>query len=143
MLESYKAQLFTFIPNFFPQSEDCDTFQHQSQTNEKVVDKSCGLCAIFKLFGAAAIQVRLLIESGLQCFESAKPMKAVWHDVTCRSTLKAKLDTVNVTKLFQNVSRQFGMQKTVEFSPTWATLGHHFQAAAYVQVEFGESVASI
>ena len=34
----------------------------------------------------------------MQCSESAKPMKAVWHDVAC--TVKTKLDFVNVTRLF-------------------------------------------
>ena len=50
----------------------------------------------------------------MQCSESAKPVKPVWHDVKC--TVKAKLDFMNVTKLFQNISKQFGMQlqKVVE-----------------------------
>ena len=48
----------------------------------------------------------------MQCVESAKPLKAVWHDVKC--TLKAKPDFVNVTKLFQNVNKHFGMQKAAE-----------------------------
>ena len=61
--------------------------------------KSCGLCAIFHLFGAASILVWLLFlrAAYMQCCESAKPVKAVWHGVTC--TVKAKLNFVNVTKL--------------------------------------------
>ena len=38
----------------------------------------------------------------MQCFEFEKPVKAVWHDVTC--TVKGKLDFVNVTKSVQNVN---------------------------------------
>ena len=49
----------------------------------KFVYKSRSLCAIFQLFGAASIQVRLLFESGLcthvQRLESAKLVNAVWH----------------------------------------------------------------
>ena len=41
--------------------------------------------------------------------ELAKPAKVVWHDLTC--TANAKLDFVNVTKLFQNVNKHFGVQK--------------------------------
>ena len=36
----------------------------------------------------------------------------------------------------------FWHAKAVEFSPTLVTFGHYFQAAAYVQLEFGESAAS-
>ena len=41
----------------------------------------------------------------MRCSESAKPMQAVWHDVTC--TAKAKLDFVNVTNLFQKCNQAF------------------------------------
>ena len=103
----------------------------------------------FQLFGAASIQVRLVFEGGLycmQCFQSAKPMKAVWHGVT--RTVKAKLDFVYVTKVFQNVNKHVGILKEVKFSPTW-TIAPPFSSrgfylsAAYVQCEFGESAASI
>ena len=77
----------------------------------------------------------------MQCFEFAKPVKAVWHDGTRR--VKAKLDFVNVKKGFQNVNEHFGMQKAGEFSPSWTILCRQFRAAAYVQLEFGESAASI
>ena len=49
----------------------------------------------------------------MQCSESAKPVKAVWREMTC--TVKAKLDFVKVTKLFQNVNI-FGRCLTVEHS---------------------------
>ena len=42
----------------------------------------------------------------MQCSKSTKPVKAIWHDVTC--TVKAKLDVVSVT----NVSKHFGIQKS-------------------------------
>ena len=54
----------------------------------EVVYKSRSFCAIFQLFGAASIQVRLLFKCGfylraaymhMQNPESAKPVKAVWH----------------------------------------------------------------
>ena len=46
----------------------------------KVVYKSRSLDAIFQLFVAASIQVRLLFEGGLYANpESVKPVKAVWH----------------------------------------------------------------
>ena len=41
----------------------------------------------------------------MQCSETAKPMKAVCHNVSC--TVKAKLDFVNVTKLFQKCKQPF------------------------------------
>ena len=37
----------------------------------------------------------------MQCFESAEPVKAAWHDVKC--TVKEKLDFVNAT--FQNLKK--------------------------------------
>ena len=52
----------------------------------------------------------------------------MWH------VLKVKLDFVNVTRLFQNVNKHVGVQKAVEFSPTWMALGHHYQAAASIRV---------
>ena len=82
----------------------------------------------------------------MQCFQSAKPMKAVWHGVT--RTVKAKLDFVYVTKVFQNVNKHVGILKEVKFSPTW-TIAPPFSSrgfylsVAYVQCEFGESAASI
>ena len=59
-------------------------------------------------------------------------MKAAWHDVNC--TVKPKLDFVNVTKLFQNVNKHFGMQKAAELSSTWTILDRHFQAVASICV---------
>ena len=54
----------------------------------------------------------------MQCSGSAKPVKAVWYDVT--RTVKVKIDFVNVINdLFQNRSSHLGMQMAVEFSPTW------------------------
>ena len=79
--------------------------------------------------------VRLLFKCGfysmaaeMQCSESAKAVKAVFHDVTC--TVKVKLDFVIIPKLFQNVNKYFGMQKAVAFRPTWTIVSHHFQATA-------------
>ena len=66
----------------------------------------------------------------MQCYESAKRVKAVWHKVTC--TVKAILDFVSVTKLFQNLNKHFGMQKAAELSPTWTIFDRHFQAAASI-----------
>ena len=57
-------------------------------------------------------------------------MRAVWHDVT--RTVKVKLDFVNVTKSFPDVSKHFGMQKAVALDVTWTVFGHHFQAAASI-----------
>ena len=62
--------------------------------------------------------------------ESANAVKAAWHNLTC--TVKAKLDFVNGTKLFQNVSKYFGMQRAVEFGLTLVILGRHFQAVAFI-----------
>ena len=45
----------------------------------------------------------------MQCSVSAKPERAVWHDVIC--TVKAKFDFLNVTKLFQNVKCNFNSLK--------------------------------
>ena len=85
---------------------------------------------IFQLFGAASVQVRLLFEGGIyaQFWVCKSRVKAVWHDKTC--TVNAKLHFVNVTKLFENVNKHFGMQKVVEFTPQRTILGRHFQAAA-------------
>ena len=59
----------------------------------------------------------------------------------------------SLLRLFHNYfkcKQTFGMQKAVRFSPTSTTLGRFFRAAAsiytsaaYVQLEFGESTASI
>ena len=54
---------------------------------------------------AAFIRGRLM-----QCSESAKPVKAVQHDVTC--TMKANFDSVNVIKLFQIVNKHFWLAKS-------------------------------
>ena len=45
----------------------------------------------------------------MQCAESAKLLKAVWHNAAC--TGKANVVFVNVAKLFQNVKKHFGMQR--------------------------------
>ena len=103
---------------------------------------------VHQLFGAASIQVRLLFEGGLYAmFQSAKPVKAVWHAVT--RTVKAKLDFVYVKKkVFENVNKHFGILKAVKFSPTWtiappfSSRGFYWSAAS-VQLEFGESAASV
>ena len=41
----------------------------------------------------------------MQCSESAKPVKAVQHDVTC--TMKAKFDSLNVIKIVSNRKQTF------------------------------------
>ena len=74
-----------------------------------------------------------------------KPVKAVWHNGTY--TVKAKLDFVNVTKLFQNVNKHVGMQKSVKCSATWGGLRFSsrgfYLSAAYMPLEFGETAACI
>ena len=70
----------------------------------------------------------------MQCSESAKPVKAVWHD---DMAVKAKLDFVNVTKLFQDVKKKhFGMQQAVEVScrSTWT-----IKPRLMCNLSFGES----
>ena len=51
----------------------------------------------------------------MQCSEYATPVKAVRRDVMC--TVNAKLDTVNVTKLFQYVNKHFWDAKSGSISP--------------------------
>ena len=88
-------------------------------------------CAIFQLFCSFYSSEAFYSKADcMHCFESAKLVKAVWHKLTC--TVNAKLDFV--TKLFQNVNKQGGMQISVEFSSTWTILGHHFQATASIWV---------
>ena len=86
---------------------------------------------------AACVQffVRPLFKCGLYAmFWFSKPAKAVWRDLTC--TVKEKLEVVNVTKLFQNVNRHFGIHKVVEFPTPWTILGRQFQAASSICVRF-------
>ena len=55
-------------------------------------------------------QVRVYLRAaGMQCCESEKPVKAVWHDLTC--TVNAKLDFVNFTKLFQTANKRVGIKR--------------------------------
>ena len=51
-------------------------------------------------------------------------------------TVKVKADFVKVTRRFQKVNIHFGMQKAIEFSPTWMILCPHFQAVASFLVWF-------
>ena len=96
--------------------------------------KSCIKAAAYVQF--FNILVQLLFKCGfysraaMQCSWSAKPVKAVWHDVAL--TLKAKLDFVMVTAAFQNVNKQFSMQTAMEISLTWTMFGRNFQAAASI-----------
>ena len=62
--------------------------------------------------------------------ESPNPVKVVGHDVTCN--VKAEPDFVNVSKLFQNKNKHFGMQYAVEVSPTRTIQGRHCQATASI-----------
>ena len=118
-------------------------------TYRKVVYTNRGLFAILKLFwcgfysSAAFMRGRLI-----QCSESAKLLKAVlvWHNAAC--AVKAKVDFVNVAKLFQNVkTKTLGMQNAVKFSsmnnigPPFSSHGFCLKAAN-VKLQLLESAAS-
>ena len=60
--------------------------------------------------------------------------------MTC--IVKAKLDMMSVTKLFQSVNKHFGMQNTIEFSPKWAIVGSHFQVAASIWMQLTVKVTN-
>ena len=93
--------------------------------------KRCGLRAIFQLFGMASIPVRPLFEVG-----NGFSLQNLWQQsgMMWRVLLKAKLDFVNVTKLFQSVNKHFGKQKAIEFSSTGMITGRHFQPTACIWV---------
>ena len=98
----------------------CVSSQLVEQTTEWS-DLSFGVeCRKVGINAAAYVQffnflVRRLFEGSLYAmFWVCKTWKAAWHDVTC--TVKVKLDFVNVTKWFQNVNKQLGMQRAVEFT---------------------------
>ena len=111
----------------------------------KVVYKSRGLYALFQLFGASSIQVRLLFKGGLY----AKS----WVCKSRKSGLAHVKWKWNLTLwLFHNYfkcKQTLGMRKAVRFSPTSTTQGRFFsscgfyRSAANVQFEFGGSAASI
>ena len=120
-------------------------YDAHSSAFRKVVYKSRGLSAIFQFFGAASIQVRLLFEGGLY----AKS----WVCKTRKSGLAHVKWKWNLTPwLFQNYLKRkqtFGMQKSGkilfyidDIRPLFSSCGFH-SSAVYVQLEFGESAASI
>ena len=65
----------------------------------------------------------------MQCFQSAKPVIAVWHDLT--STVKAKLDFVFVKKVFQNVNKHLRILKAVNLA-LHGLMRRHFLATASI-----------
>ena len=85
-------------------------------------------CVQFSTFGCG-FQSRAAY---MQCSESAKPMKAVWHDVTC--TVKTTLDFVNVAKLFQHVNKHFSMQKSGRVQPSMDDNWPSFSSQGFICV---------
>ena len=89
----------------------------------KAVYKSHGLCAIFQLFGAASIRVRLLFEVGW--YAKSRVFK------THKSSLAhVKWEWNLALRLFQNYfncKQTVGMRKAVGFRPTSTTPGPFFE----------------
>ena len=110
--------------------------------------KSRGLCAIFQLFGAASIQVRLLFEGGLYAMfwvcktrESSLARRKMhsesetWlcecHEIVSKRTQAFWHAKSGWTKLYMD-----------NIGPPFSSCGFYL-SAVYVQLEFGERVASI
>ena len=85
------------------------------QKYRKVVYESRGICAIFQLFSAASIQVRLFSKAAYVQF-------SVWHMQNESETWHCEC-----YKHISNVNKHSGKRKTVGFSPTSTTIGRFFE----------------
>ena len=117
------------------------TFLH----HHKVVYKSRGLCTIFQVFGAASIRGRPICN--VLSLQNPRKQSGTTHSTV--GNRKRNLNFVHVTKLFPSVNKHFGMQKRGKTKPYMDDIGPPFSScgfylsAAFVQLEFGESAASI
>ena len=103
----------------------------------------------FQLFGAAFIQVRLLFEDGLYAmFWLWKARESSLTQLVSYSGSETWL--FELKKTVSKCKYTFWHAKNVELSSPWTILGRHwfssrgfYLSAAYAQLEFGESAASI